>query len=103
MIIHSWTLFYAWVWKPVDLGHGIQSCGYHGPYFAHSSRSVHVHGSHAISGESGFVIDGDKQNHICSWMLDASWSNTENIQQPYGFALNSPGIYDNAVEVRAYK
>ena len=25
------VLSHAWVWKPVDLGRGIQSCGYHGP------------------------------------------------------------------------
>ena len=31
LVIMKMLLSHAWVWKPRDLGRGIQSCGYHGP------------------------------------------------------------------------
>ena len=37
------VLSHAWVWKPVDLGRGIQSCGYHGPYFAYWIQHPNLH------------------------------------------------------------
>ena len=68
------SLSHAWVWKPADLGHGIQRCGYHGPSFAYwiqqpnlhicSSESVRVYGIHAISGDSRFVIDAKSELYV---------------------------------------
>ena len=36
-------LSHAWVWKPVDLGRGIQSYGYHGPQFAYWIQHPNLH------------------------------------------------------------
>ena len=41
--VENCVLSHAWLWKPVDLGRGIQSCWYHGPWFAYWIQHPNLH------------------------------------------------------------